>query len=180
MILAAQPVSAQGEDPAHDELRAVRAEMIEAINKKDLDAMIEHVHPNVVVTWQNNEVCRGRDGLREFYEKMGQDAFRSYKVEPEPDELTILYGGDTGISFGKSVGVYELFGEELEFHNRWTATLIKEDGKWLLAGYHVSLNALDNPIIDAAKASLYFAAVVGIVIGLAFGFFIFRKRKAKP
>lgn len=175
--LAARPAAAQ-EDSAHDELRALRAGVIEAINKRDLEAMIGFVHPNVVVTWQNNEVCRGRDGLREFYERMGENAFKSYKVEPEPDELTILYGGDTGISFGKSVGAYEILGKGFEFHNRWTATVVKEDGKRLLAAYQVSLNALDNPILNGAKSALYAAAGVGGVIGVVFSFVVFRRKKA--
>src|SRR4051812_38169632 len=91
------------EDPAHDELRALRTEVIDAITKGDIDGVLKRVHPNVVVTWQNNEVCRGHKGLREFFERMGKQAFKGYKVPPTPDELTILYGGDTGISFGQTV-----------------------------------------------------------------------------
>jgi hypothetical protein len=41
------------EDPAHNELRALRTQVIEAITKGDFDSVVRHVHPNVVVTWQN-------------------------------------------------------------------------------------------------------------------------------
>src|SRR5260221_395215 len=61
------------EDPAHNELRALRTEIIDAITKGDFDRVVLHVHTNVVVTWQNNEVCRGHKGLSEFFHRMGQD-----------------------------------------------------------------------------------------------------------
>src|SRR5437764_674206 len=58
------------EDPAHKELRALKEQLIEAFNKKDMDALLKHVHPNAVVTWQNAEVSRGHDGIRAYYKKM--------------------------------------------------------------------------------------------------------------
>src|SRR5213593_1447063 len=94
------------EDPAHNELRALRTEIIDAITKGDFDRVVLHVHTNVVVTWQNNEVCRGHKGLSEFFHRMGKDTFKSYKVPPTPDELTILYGGNVGLSFGETVAQY--------------------------------------------------------------------------
>ncbi|MEO7599799.1 MAG: nuclear transport factor 2 family protein [Opitutus sp.] len=171
-------VQAAVEDPAHDELRALRTQVIDAITKGDIDAVIAHVHPNVVVTWQNSEVCRGAEGLKDFFNRMGKSTFRGYKVPPTPDELTILYGGDTGVSFGKVVGQYTLFGKEFEFTSRWTATLVKENGKWLLASYHVSLNALDNPLFNSAKRSLIWGVVGAGVGGLLIGVLIGRRKKA--
>ena len=177
LTVVASPLARAEEDPVHDELRALRASVIEAINKGDIDGTIQYVHPEVVVTWQNNEVCRGHKGLQEFFERMGEDAFKSYKVEPTPDELTVLYGKDTGVSWGSSVASYDLLGKEFEFENRWTATIVKEDGKWLLTSYHVSLNALDNPILNAAKNMLYVGAGGGLLIGLLIGFFLGRRKK---
>jgi len=165
------------EDPAHNELRALRTQVLDAIKSGDVERVITYVHPNVVVTWQNQEVCRGQQGLRDFYNRMGKDAFRGYKVDPIPDELTILYGGDTGISFGSSVAAYRLLGKEYEFKNRWTATLVKENGRWLLASYHVSNNTLDNPLLNVAKRAVYWAGVVGLIVGLAFGLLVARRRK---
>jgi ketosteroid isomerase-like protein len=165
------------EDPAHDELRALRTQVIDGIVKGDIDAVLTHVHPNVVVTWQNSEVCRGAEGLKAFFNKMGKQTFKGYKVPPTPDELTILHGGDTGISFGKVVGHYTLLGKELEFTSRWTATLVKENGRWLLASYHVSLNALDNPLLNSAKSSLIAVAVAAALAGLVLGWMIGRRKK---
>ena len=169
--------AATPEDPAHNELRALRTQVLDAIKSGDVERVLAYVHPNVVITWQNQEVCRGREGLREFYNRMGKDAFRGYKVDPIPDDLTILYGGDTGISFGSSVAAYRLLGKEAEFKNRWTATLVKENGRWLLASYHVSNNTLDNPLVNTAKRAVYWAGVIGLIVGLAFGLFVARRRK---
>jgi hypothetical protein len=71
-----------------------------------------------------------------------------------------------------------LFGKEFEFNSRWTATLVKENGRWLLASYHVSLNALDNPLINGAKKSLMWAVVAAGVIGLVAGLLIGKRKKA--
>jgi len=173
-ISAAHSVAA--EDSSHNELRTLRTQIIDAINKGDITAVLQHVHPDVVVTWQNAEVCRGATGLKEFFDRKGRKMFKGYKVPPTPDELTILHGGDTGISFGHVVGHYTLFGKELEFTSRWTATLVKQEGRWLLASYHVSFNALDNPLLNAAEKSLFWVAVGAAVVGLLIGVFIGRRR----
>ena len=170
----AQETKGTPEDPAHAELRALRAEIIEAINKSDIDAVVKRVHPNVVVTWQNNEVCRGHKGLRDFFERMGKDTFKGYKMPPTPDELTILYGGDTGVSFGQTVAQYKLFGKEYELKSRWTATVVKENGHWLLASYHISTNVLDNPLLNTAKQALYIAGGVALLVGLGAGLLMAR------
>jgi uncharacterized protein (TIGR02246 family) len=165
------------EDPAHEELRKLRTEMIAAITQGDIDTVLQHVDPNVVVTWQNAEVCRGREGLKEFFERMGKKSFKGYKVPPTPDELTILYGGDTGISFGETVGEYKLLGKSYEIKSRWTATLVKEDGKWLLAAYHISMNSLDNPLLSAAKKSIPIVAGVALLLGFVIGRVLARRRE---
>ncbi len=166
------------EDMAHAELRTLRTEIIDAIVKGDIDTVIQHVHPDVVVTWQNSEVCRGRQGLKDFFEKTGKESFKGYKVPPTPDELTILHEGNTGISFGETSAQYRLLGMEYEIKSRWTATLVKVDGKWLLAAYHISMNVLDNPLLNGAKNALYPAVGLALVIGLAIGLIVGKRRKA--
>lgn len=177
--LAQAPSAAPADaDPAHEALRATRTEIVDAITKGDFDRVLKSVHPNVVVTWQNNEVCRGHDGLREFFNRKGKDAFKGYKTPPTPDGLTKLYGGDTGIVAGDTVAEYHLLGGTYEMKSRWTATLVKENDRWLLAGYHISMNVLDNPILDAAKGSLYRVGGAAAVAGLLGGFLFGRRRRA--
>jgi ketosteroid isomerase-like protein len=167
------------EDPAHDELRALRTTIIDAIVKGDIDTVVKHVHPDVVVTWQNSEVCRGRQGLKDFFEKTGRESFKGYKLPPTPDDLTILHGGDTGISFGETIAGYKLLGKDYEIKSRWTATVVKVDGQWQLAAYHISMNVLDNPLLNTAKNTLSWAAGLAFLLGLAIGVLLGRWRKAK-
>jgi ketosteroid isomerase-like protein len=165
------------EDSAHNELRALRTEVIEAITKGELERLLTRVHTNVVVTWQNGEVCRGHQGLRDFFNRMGQHTFKGYKLPPTPDELTILHAGDTGVSFGKTVAQYKLLGKEIEMTSRWTATVVKEDGRWLLASYHISGNLLDNPLLNAAKGGLFWGVGLGAVAGLVLGLLLGKRKR---
>ncbi len=169
--------TAPAEDPAHHELRILRTNVIDAITRGDFDKTLAFVHTNVVVTWQNAEVCRGHNGLRTFFERLGKNAFKGYRVPPMPDELTILYNdGRTGVSFGQTVARYTLFGHDYDFTNRWTATLVKENGQWLLAAYHVSNNVLNNPLMNAAKGGLLWAGGLALAVGLVAGIVVGRSR----
>ena len=73
------------------------------------------------------------------------------------------------MSFGRSVGQFNLLGASWEFENRWTATVVKRDGRWLLTSYHVSWNALDNPLLNTAKRAVYYVSPVAFLAGLAVG-----------
>jgi hypothetical protein len=164
------------EDPAHQELRILRTQMIDAVTKGDIDTVIKNTHPNAVITWQNATVCRGHQGLKDFFEKVGKNSFKGYKLPPTPDDLTIFYGDDTGVSYGETIGQFNLLGKSYEFKSRWTATVVKENGKWQLAAYHVSMDALDNPILSAAKRAFYVAAISALIVGLFLGKLLFRKK----
>ncbi len=161
--------STGSEEEAHNELRALRNEVLSAITQGDFDKVLTFIHPNVVITWQNNEVCRGHQGLTAFMQRMGKAAFKSHKLPPTPDELTIFHGANTGLSFGRTVALYKILGKEIEVTSRWTSTLVKENGRWLLAGYHVSVNALDNPLLNGAKKALYWMGGIAGLLGLAIG-----------
>lgn len=164
------------EDPVHTELRQLRTNVVESIVSGDFEKTLEYCHTNVVVTWQNNEVCRGHAGLQEFFQRVGKDAFKGYKVPPTPDAPTILHGGDTGIAYGMNISDYNLFGKHFVFTNRWTATLVRENDRWLLAAYHVSINVLDNPLLNGATRSLGWGVGLGALGGFLIGMLVFRRR----
>jgi ketosteroid isomerase-like protein len=172
------PQTHAAEDPVHAELRTLRLAVLDLVTKGDMQGVLRHVHPNAVITWQNNEVCRGHQGLMDFFNRMGKDAFKSYEVPPTPDELTILHGENTGISHGKVVAKYSLLGKDITMTSRWTATLVKEGSRWQLASYHVSANLLDNPLLNGAKTALYIAGGLALVVGLIIGAFIARRKRA--
>ena len=168
----AEPAAAKGDEAIHNELRAMREVLTKAVLDGDVNAQLDRVHDNVVVTWQNNQVVRGKEGLKKFLSDInnGPDrVFQGYKVPPTADDLSILYGGNAAIAFGGSTPHYKLHGMEFDLENRWTATLVKDGNTWKIAAYHVSGNILDNPVLDIAKRSLYWAGGAGVLIGFALG-----------
>lgn len=153
-------------------LAQLRLRVIDAIDRGDIEGIVDCLHPNVVVTWQDGQVCRGRDEVRRFYRRMsaGKKTFQGYKIPPTPDELTILYAGaTTGVVYGYNVGQFFLLGREVEMHNRWTATVVKEDGEWLIAAYHVSMNILDNPLLNGVKKTALIGAGAALLLGFIGG-----------
>src|SRR5882724_2675922 len=94
------------EDPAHNELRAVRDGLLDAMAKGDIERELTSLHPNVVITWHNAEVSRHRDGVRDYLNRMltgPNKIVASYTADVNVDELSALYGGTTAISWGSAI-----------------------------------------------------------------------------
>lgn len=167
-------------DPDHVELRALGKSLIDGIEKGDIDSITPLLHPNVVVTWQDGQVCKGPAAIRKFYADMAaksKKTFQGYKVRPTADEPTILYSSATaGVVYGHNVGRFHLMGKEFEMPNRWTATMVKENGKWVMASYHVSMNVLDNPLLNAVKTAGIIGVAIAAVAGVLIGRMIARRR----
>jgi ketosteroid isomerase-like protein len=181
-------------EATHAELRALRDALLEAWQHRDIDALLNHVAPNVVVTWQNGEVSRGADGLRKFYDEVltGRDRVVANVASTlKVDELSILYGNETAIAFGsihddltlnRSIARAAFLGagNVLALDSRWTATLIKIGPEWKVASYHVSTDAFSNPILSRAVAmgerSAIVAGVGGLIVGGAVAWFFLRRR----
>jgi ketosteroid isomerase-like protein len=175
--VGAQEPAPDAVDSIHQQLRDTRTGIISAIESRDVESMLVFTHPEIAVTWQNGETSHGIEELRAFYDRMGRDAFVKFKVPHEPDQLSVLHGGDTAISTGHVVAEYHLLGKSYEFDSRWTATLVRQDDKWLVSAYHVSLNALDNPILNTAKSALWLALGAGLVAGMILTWFIGKLRR---
>ena len=176
------------EDPAHEQLRTLRREMVDAINKQDIDARLTHLDKNIVVTWMDGQVSKGPQGVRKYIEKMTKGENRkvkSYKTEAEVDDLTHLYG-NTGVAFGHSRDQFELTdGRELDVNTRWTATLVKKNGKWKLAAFHASTDMFDNPVLNIAvkRTALWvggIAAAAGLVVGAIVALLLRRRKQPAP
>jgi ketosteroid isomerase-like protein len=168
-------------EATHNELRAMRAGLMDAVNKGDMDRELTYLATNVVITWHDATVSRGREGVRDYYNRMvngPNKVVADFHAEVKVDELTILYGENTGIAFGSSVEHFKLTnGKSFDLKGRWTVTLIKEDGKWLIASLHVSTNIFDNVMLDAVKQFAYRAMAIVALAGLILGWLIGRRRK---
>jgi ketosteroid isomerase-like protein len=168
------------EDPNHEELREVKKALTDAFKNKDLDALLKHVHKNVVVTWQNGEVSRGHDGIRKYYDRMltGNDSvLDKVDADPELPELSILYGDPprTAVAFGKLHDKYKLRdGTDIDMQSLFSATLAKQDGKWLIVNFHASTNVFDNDVLKLAVSKTMWlaggiAGIAGLILGLIVG-----------
>lgn len=167
------------EDPAHQELRAVRDGLLAGMNSGDIDAQLVFLHPNVVVTWHNAEVSRGRDGVKKYLDRMlhgPSKVVEKFGADVQVDELSIIHGGDTAIAFGSAQEHFTLTGgKQFDFTGRWSATLVKDGGKWLVASLHTSDNVFDNPLLNAATKALWWAGGGALLVGALVGWLIGRR-----
>jgi ketosteroid isomerase-like protein len=140
--------------------------------------LLSFLHKNVVVTWMDGEVSRGRDGVKAYYDRMmtgDQRVVDSVQINPTVDELSIVYGGTTAIAFGSSDDEFKLKrGLQFKVHSRWTATLVKEQGKWMIAAFHASTSLFDNPLLNTAKTMIPVAAGIAGLAGLVLGLIVAR------
>ncbi len=168
------------EDLAHKDLRVLRDGLLAGMNSGDIEAQLPFMHPNVVVTWHNAVVSRGRDGVRAYLDKMlhgPSPVVKKYGADVQVDELSILYG-DTAVAFGSAQEHFIMAsGRSIDLPARWTATLEKVDGKWLVAALHVSDNIFDNPLLNQTKAALVWVGVGALVVGAFVGWLIGRRRR---
>jgi len=194
---AATPAAAAPSPEAeatHAALRALRDSLIDAWNRRDMDALAAHLDPNIVVTWQNGEVSRGPEGIRKFYDEVMVGPNRilaDISSKLTVDELSILHGDGTAIAFGSihddltlshsiARAAFLDVGNKLSMDSRWTATAVKKDGQWKLASYHVSMDAFSNPIlakaISAATRTAIIAGIGGVLAGAILTWFLARRR----
>jgi len=179
---AADPEKPQANvEQLHNELRKLKAEVEAAMNRGDIEGVLKHAHRDVVLTSLNAGGGRGHAKVREYNDKLMKGPGRtveSVNVTFTPDELSLLYGGDTAISWGSSLGKYKLVGgAEYEINSRWTSTLVRENDRWLIASFHISANLFDNPVLSAITKTLYWVIGIAVLITLVIGFLIGRRGK---
>lgn len=165
--------------PVHDELRALAAAMEKALNERDLEGLLANVDDDLVFTAMNAEAGYGKQHVRDYFDKMlngPNKVVENINVDFVPDKLVIFYGPDVAVSAGNAASHYELTnGMKFDVDARWTGTLVRKNGKWLVASFHYSTNMFKNPVLDAQKKFLTLAGGgVALLIGLI-AFFIGRK-----
>jgi ketosteroid isomerase-like protein len=171
-----------------DPMKAIdllRNELVDSFNKGDVDRLLSHLDPDVVITWQNGEVCRGPQAVKAYYDRMmtGESrVVRRLSAEPVVDDRHIY--GDWGVSWGNLHDQYELNdGSKFKFDSRFTATLARRGDAWKVTGFHASVNAFDNPVfaIGAKKIAVWSGmggAVLGVAVGAAAALIVARRKRA--
>lgn len=165
--------------PVHDELRALQKAMEDALNARDLDALLANVDDKLVFTAMNAESGYGKDHVRNYFHKMlngDKKIVENIKVDFVPDALATLYGPDVAVSAGNADSHYELTnGMKFDVMARWTSTLVRKDGRWLVASFHYSTNMFKNPVLDAQRKWLLMAGGGAALVLAILGFLIGRK-----
>jgi hypothetical protein len=177
-------------DPALKELVALREDAIDAINKGDLDRLLTHVDADVVLTAPNEEpgkeLITGKEGVRDYFQRMiggGKHPGRakSVTVELKVDGRRVLEGGGRAIAWGTSKDTYHMKnGSTFVMQTRWSGTLAKKDGKWLIVEFHISANPFDNAIQREIMrgAALWYGGTAGgvaLIAGLLIGWMAGRR-----
>lgn len=179
---------AEGAEAVHNDLRALKDGVSAAFNKlgasgkeEDLDALLRYAHKNVVLNAMNGVSAVGHEGIRRhFRETMVGDKRTVQSVQHEfaVAALSFLYGDDTAVAYGTTKGRYVLTGgASLEVNANWLGTLVKEDGKWLIAGFQFAPSIFENPIAQQLQRTLYGFTGAAAVIGVLIGYFWGRRRK---
>ncbi len=178
-----QPATeAKYEGPVDKELRTLTEELVKAINSQDFDKLLPLLDARVVATFLDGECAHQPKGVKAYYEKMMTGETRTVKkvtIEPTVDGRSQLYGNptDTAITAGSSNDSYELTdGRNFTVKTRWTATMVKKDGKWKLTSFHASTSPSDNSILTCWVAGI--AAGAGLFLGVLLTL-VFRRRPAR-
>lgn len=167
-------------------INSLRTELVDAFNKGDVDRLISHLDPDIVITWQNGEVSRGPDGVKAYYNKMmtGENKIvQKLSAEPTVDDRHIY--GDWAVSWGNLHDEYTLNdGKSFKFDSRFTATIARRGAEWKVTAFHASVNAFDNAILRMAASKVgMWAGIIGALVGLFVGVVVGRmrgKRAAAP
>jgi hypothetical protein len=70
-------------------------------------------------------------------------------------------------------------GRPLEVTGRWSATLVKENGHWLVASLHCSENLFDNPLFNQFKSVLPWIGGASFIMGIFLGWLVARRGLAR-
>ena len=169
--------------PASDDLKQIdelRHGLADAFNHRDIDAMLRYLDPDVVVVWQNGEINQGPEAVRQYYNRMMvQGVVKSVTFDPVVQDRACH--GNMCVSVGTLQDTFTLNdGRVLPLNSRWTATVLKSDGGvWKIAAFHASANVFDNPVINLAAHKMgMIAGGGGLLLGLALGALLFRRRNA--
>jgi ketosteroid isomerase-like protein len=174
-LLAATAARAQEPSAAdHDALRKIKADVLHAINSRDLKGMDEILHKPFMVTVITQDSFTDTGALQAYYDGLfSRPLLRIARVtmEAEADELSQIYTGTCAVARGSTKETYEMAdGRRFDMRGRWTATALKQDGRWKLLAIHDGTNFLDNPVLTAIEKSVAYSGAGGLAGGLVLGF----------
>ena len=161
----------------HAALRQLRDKAAIGINNLDSSTLAPCFAKEFAFTTVTQSVLTNQAQVQDFFDRMfrAKDALLSgMKTEPTADILTRFIDQNTGVCYGGTKDTYTLkSGEAVTMTNRWSATVVKENGEWKVAMVHVGTDFLNNPVLDRAaafaKKLAIGAGIGGLVLGIILG-----------
>lgn len=170
--------SAQNREADHEELRALMRSATEAMNSKNFDALEPIFHQQFSITTVDQKLFTNFADFKAYYAQLfnGPNApLRSITFNPVADDLTQFVGDNIGLSHGTSNDTYQFSdGDNRVMASRWTATVIKDNGKWKILNIHIGTDLLNNPVVEATKGYVYKVGGGALIVGLLLGFVVAR------
>ena len=167
------------------ELDKFRDDLFHAFNTGDYPAMLEkYCHKDIIATWQDGTTSEGHVGVIAEFDKL-QQFIDKMTVDATTDKRLILHDGKLVISSGEMKDHYVLGrGPNVNLNSRWSATLIKDNDRWLLASFSASTNAFDNEVVSLYLTSQKYAVsaaagLIGIALGLVLSRLLNRRNRVQ-
>jgi ketosteroid isomerase-like protein len=170
-VLGQTPPAGRADD--HDALRALLVKGVDALNKRNFDAIAPNVHPSFTIITVDNRKHVGLDAFKKYYFGLFEGpgaVLKNFETKAVADEETRFVDVNTGIVYGTSQDVYTFKdGDVRAMETRWSALTKKDSDGWKLVNVHFSTNLLDNPVIDGVKSFYRKLAAGAGVLGLLVG-----------
>lgn len=182
--ILAEPESPKSDGEATAAITQLREGLLTSVKKGDIDSLLTYLDPQVIVTWQNGEVCRGPAEVRAFYNRMMNGPKRVVQeIQSDPEVIGRRVYGDWAVAWGNLHDQIVLSnGAELPFNSVFTATIAKRGDRWLVVAFHTSINAFDDPVPSPRAGRMAeWVGAAGLFGGLVFGFMatrLFPRKKA--
>jgi hypothetical protein len=158
----------------HAALRQLRDKAVAAINNLDGKALAPCFAKEFAFITVNQTVITNQTQFQEFFDRTfhsPDSLVTGIKTEAIADILTRFIDENTGVCYGSTRDTYTLkSGGTVTMSNRWSVTVIKENGEWKAALVHVGTDFMNNPVLDRAvafaKKLALGAGVGGLVLGI--------------
>jgi len=154
----------------------------DALNARDLTGALQYLDDDVIITYQDSAVTKGRGGATEYYNRMmeGSAAIVTEFSTVATVGAPAIFHGDTAVAYGTTVDRYVLArGLEIDLNANWSMTAQKDGGQWKVIALHFSTDLFDNPLLNNSRRLTRIVGVVGVIVGilLMWGIGRFRRKR---
>ncbi len=164
----------EGENPLAVAL-TVKDDIVEAINKKNIDKVTSFLSDDVYIVLENAQVFHSKSDFKDFLSStpiLEKYKVKKYTIENVAvDKEFQMTNSKSFLATGTADFDYALVrGRVLRVPVRWMANFEQdEEGKWLLSSYQATVNVLDNPLIDQMRRDFYMICFIALIMGYIIG-----------